>query len=153
LNAAYQSHLVSDLTFQVSADAIGSVAEFLESDVKMLIPADHLYALKEYIWITPEHAPLAGKAISVNNELWDILRPAEKIAYVCNIEDLQIFLPSYHIFPDSVFFIDTSYFIMRKPTPLESIFVKSVFRIFDESAFVFIDGGNPRGFSSRKEWK
>jgi len=42
LIAAHQSHLVSDLTFQVSADAIESVADFLQSDVKMPVPADHL---------------------------------------------------------------------------------------------------------------
>jgi len=153
LNAAYQSHLVSDLTVQVSSDAIESIADFLQSDIKILIPADHLYALKEYIWVTPEHVPLIEKAISVNSDLWEIMRPAKKVAYVCNNEDLRVFLPSYHIVPDSVFFVDMSYFVIRKPTPLEAVFVKSALRIFDAGAFVFMERGNPRGFSSRKEWK
>ena len=33
------------------------------------------------------------------------------------------------------------------------MFVKSALRIFDAGAFDFIEKGNPRGISTRKEWK
>jgi len=92
LNAAYQSHLVIDPTFHVSSDAIESVANFLQSEIKILIPADHLYGLKTYIWTTPGHAPLIEKTINVNEDIWDIQRPSAKIAYICSIEDFPTVL-------------------------------------------------------------
>jgi len=55
--------------------------------------------------------------------------------------------------PDSVFSLHSSYFTIRKPTPFERIFVKSVFRIFDAGAFVFMERGNSRGLSNQREWK
>ena len=64
------------------------------------------------------------------------VRPLEKVAYVRYVI-LKTFLPSYRIIPDSVFFVETSYFIIQKPTPLENMFVKSALQIFDAGALDF----------------
>jgi len=153
LNAAYQSKLVGDLTFQTSADAFENVADFYQSDFKIRIPKDHFDAIIEYIKVTPRDVPLLGMFIAVIGDAWDFMRPAEKIAYLCNVEDLRIFLPSYRIIPDTAFSVEASYFILLKPTPLEDLFIKSALRIFDVGAFAFMERGNPRGLLNRKEWK
>ena len=102
LIAAYQSHLVSYLTLKTSEDAFENVADFYQSDFKILVPREYHKAAKEYVRIKPKAAPLLGKLTVINDDLWSFMRPADKGSYLCNVEDLEVFLPSYRIIPNFV---------------------------------------------------
>jgi len=151
LNAAFQSDLSSELAVRFSTDAIENVGDFLRSDITIQLPEEHFNLLATYFWATPEFLPLLKKAKKVNLDYWDLLKPVDKVAYVCGVDDLENVLLSYRMLPDSTFLIFRFYFVMPRPSALERLFLKSVLRIFDAGAFVYIHPDIQRANMKHKE--